>query len=202
LLAYYQYQPLQQKSEIETAIRAGLPSEDGFARKSDMAWYKGAYKDIYGGAANYTVGGSESKTVGCYSCQTYSQGMDITVKAGKLEMNAAVLFDDARWLRHDFNTHRNTQSSEATVTLAGVNLNYFMFFIVSCLSTNSVGRVVTSHGQMVWINANLVKFNITKNRTKFNRQYKERTTSKKIFHAIRYVKTGNEHLTAKTENIK
>lgn len=167
-----------------------------------MAWYKGAYKDIYGGAANYTIVGSEQKTVGCYSCQTYTKGMDITVKAGKLEMNAAVLFDDARRLRHDFNTHRNTQSSNATVTVAGVNLNYFMIFMVACGWTNSVGRVVTSHGQMAWINANLVKFNITANRTKFNKQYKERTTCKKVFHGIRYIKTGKEHLTAKTENIK
>jgi hypothetical protein len=167
-----------------------------------MAWYKGTYKDIYGGAANYTIVGSEQKTVGCYSCQTYTQGMDITVKAGKLEMNAAVLFDDARWLHHDINTSRDTRSSQSTVTLAGVNLNYYLIFMVACGMTNSVGRVVTSHGQMVWINANLLKWNITKNRSKFSKRYKGRTKKKKIFHAIRYVKTGDEHLKANTENIK
>jgi len=166
-----------------------------------MALYKGSYRDKFQGPATYTVKGTEHKTVDGISIQNYKQGLDITVDSGKLKIDATVLVDHVSGVHLDVDTDRKTMSKNFTSTIAGVNVNAYGVFFLSTGATNSLGTVVTSHGSVAWVNLNLFKMLVTVVATPLSHKYDNRSKKKKILHAIRYVRTGNEHETASKSKV-
>lgn len=166
-----------------------------------MAFYKKKYHDIHIGKATYTISGIETKTVLGKSQQNYNGGMKLTVESGQLEIRAKTL-KDYYWYHADIDWTKNSHAGTSTIGLSGANLNFFAAFHVGSFIMSCATAInVTSYGRWLWGNYNAIQVLYTLSGKKSTVEVEEnRTLTKKVLNAVKFVSVKNHDVRAGKSN--
>ena len=152
-----------------------------------MARYLGVYTDKFVGPATYTLTKVETKFVTGSSTNIFKSSFDLTSNA-YINVNGSMLLE-ATTVGYDLHTHKLTNDAAFNATLMGLNLNLFGAFGLSTSNTHALGRVVTSHGYLLWSNVAVFKVLLTRVGTTSGGRLKRNTKDEVEFAAVRYLRT-------------
>ncbi|AHG65438.1 hypothetical protein [Advenella mimigardefordensis] len=152
-----------------------------------MARYLGVYTDRFVGTATYTLTKNETKSVKNSSTNIFKSSFDLTSSA-YINVNGSLLLEVSA-LGYDLHFHKQTDDATFNATLMGLNLNLFGAFGLSTSNTHALGRVVTSHGYLLWSNVAVFKVLWSKVTQTSGGRLKRNTKDEVEFAAVRYLRT-------------
>ncbi len=155
-----------------------------------MARYKGHSTDLFKAEAKYNTWLKETKTVTNLSTHTFHSDMNLTVDSGTLEIKAQTLDETTTGgINRDIDPVKNTWVWAVTHSDIGGNINMYGVFLLSCVSTNSIGyAVVTSNGTIKWQNLNRYQLLITAARNAHGKMYQSWHKTRKIMQGITIIR--------------
>lgn len=151
-----------------------------------MARYKSNYTDLFKAEAKYDIWLKETKTVTDLSTHTFHSDMNLTVDSGTLEVKAQTLDETTtEGVNWDIDPVKNTWAWAITHSDIGGNINLYGVFLLSCVSTNSIGyAAVTSNGTIKWQNLNRYQVLITAARNAHGKMYQSWHKTRKIVQGV------------------